>query len=125
MLRIHNSLTGRKEPFAPLVAGQGRHVRLRHHGLRLHATSATRACRWPSTSCAAGCGPAATSVTYVRNITDIDDKIIQRARERGEPIEALTARFIAAMDEDFAALGIAQAGSRAARDRTTCPRSSR
>jgi cysteinyl-tRNA synthetase len=45
-------------------------------------------------------------VTYVRNITDIDDKIIRRARENGEPIEALTARFIRAMDEDFAALGV-------------------
>jgi hypothetical protein len=38
-------------------------------------------------------------VTYVRNITDIDDKIIRRAQENGEPIEALTARFIRAMDE--------------------------
>jgi cysteinyl-tRNA synthetase len=45
-------------------------------------------------------------VTYVRNITDIDDKIIRRARENGEPVEALTARFIAAMDEDAAALGV-------------------
>ena len=45
-------------------------------------------------------------VTYVRNITDIDDKIIRRARENGEPIEALTARFIRAMDEDFVALGV-------------------
>ena len=45
-------------------------------------------------------------VTYVRNITDIDDKIIRRAHENGEPIEALTARFIRAMDEDFAALGV-------------------
>jgi cysteinyl-tRNA synthetase len=45
-------------------------------------------------------------VTYVRNITDIDDKILARARERGEPFEALTARFIASMDQDFAALGI-------------------
>jgi len=45
-------------------------------------------------------------VTYVRNITDIDDKIIRRARENSEPIEALTARFIRAMDEDFAALGV-------------------
>ena len=44
-------------------------------------------------------------VTYVRNITDIDDKIIKRANENGEPIEALTARFIAAMNEDAAALG--------------------
>ena len=45
-------------------------------------------------------------VTYVRNITDIDDKIIRRAQENGEPIEALTARFIRAMDEDAAALGV-------------------
>jgi cysteinyl-tRNA synthetase len=45
-------------------------------------------------------------VTYVRNITDIEDKIIKRAQENGEPIEALTARFIQAMDEDCAALGV-------------------
>jgi cysteinyl-tRNA synthetase len=44
-------------------------------------------------------------VTYVRNITDIDDKIIRRAQENGEPIDALTARFIEAMNEDAAALG--------------------
>jgi cysteinyl-tRNA synthetase len=42
-------------------------------------------------------------VNYVRNITDIDDKIIQRAAQNGETIEALTARFITAMDEDCAA----------------------
>jgi cysteinyl-tRNA synthetase len=45
-------------------------------------------------------------VTYVRNITDIEDKIIRRAQENGEPIDALTARFIRAMDEDCAALGV-------------------
>jgi cysteinyl-tRNA synthetase len=45
-------------------------------------------------------------VTYVRNITDIDDKIIKRAAENREPVEALTARFINAMDEDAAALGV-------------------
>ena len=45
-------------------------------------------------------------VTYVRNITDIDDKIIKRAAENKEPMEALTARFIAAMNEDAAALGV-------------------
>lgn len=43
-------------------------------------------------------------VTYVRNITDIDDKIIQRAQENGESVGALTARFIEAMHEDAAAL---------------------
>ena len=45
-------------------------------------------------------------VTYVRNITDIDDKIIRRAQENGEPIEVLTGRFIHAMEEDAAALGV-------------------
>jgi len=45
-------------------------------------------------------------VTYVRNITDIDDKIIRRAGENGEPVDAVTARFIRAMDEDAAALGV-------------------
>jgi cysteinyl-tRNA synthetase len=45
-------------------------------------------------------------VTYVRNITDIDDKIIRRARENGEPVGALTERFIRYMDEDAAALGV-------------------
>jgi len=45
-------------------------------------------------------------VTYVRNITDIDDKIIKRAQENHEPIEELTDRFIRAMDEDAAVLGV-------------------
>jgi cysteinyl-tRNA synthetase len=45
-------------------------------------------------------------VTYVRNITDIDDKIIRRAAENNEPVDAVTARFIRAMDEDAAALGV-------------------
>lgn len=45
-------------------------------------------------------------VTYVRNITDIDDKIIKRAVENGETISQLTSRFIQYMDEDAAALGV-------------------
>lgn len=45
-------------------------------------------------------------VTYVRNITDVDDKIIKRAAENNESCEALTARFTTAMHEDFAALGL-------------------
>jgi cysteinyl-tRNA synthetase len=45
-------------------------------------------------------------VTYVRNITDIDDKIIKRAQESREPVEALTERFIGAMHEDSSALGV-------------------
>jgi cysteinyl-tRNA synthetase len=45
-------------------------------------------------------------VTYVRNITDIDDKIIRRANENGEDIKSLTDRFILAMHDDFAAIGL-------------------
>jgi cysteinyl-tRNA synthetase len=45
-------------------------------------------------------------VTYVRNITDIDDKIIRRANENGESIQQLTSRFISIMHEDAAALGV-------------------
>lgn len=47
-------------------------------------------------------------VHYVRNITDIDDKIINRAIENKESIQDLTARFISAMHEDFDALGVAR-----------------
>jgi cysteinyl-tRNA synthetase len=45
-------------------------------------------------------------VTYIRNITDIDDKIIARANEQGEQIEDLTGRFIEAMNQDAQALGV-------------------
>jgi cysteinyl-tRNA synthetase len=105
MIRIHDSLSGEKQELRPLAPGQLRmyvcgltvydyvhigHARmltvfdvvsryLRHRGFRL---------------------------TYVRNITDIDDKIIRRAAENGETTEALTARFIAAMHEDCARLAI-------------------
>jgi cysteinyl-tRNA synthetase len=105
VLRIHNSLTGRKEALEPLEPG---HVRMYVCGITVydhvhvgHARSQIAfdvARRWLRAS--------GYRVTYVRNITDIDDKILARARERGEPFEALTARFIASMDEDFAALGI-------------------
>jgi len=105
MLRIHNSLTGQKQQFAPLEPG---HVRMYVCGMTVydychvgHARSqivfdVVR--RWLEAS--------GYRVTYVRNITDIDDKIIQRAAESGEPVGDLTERFIAAMHEDFAALGM-------------------
>ena len=105
MLRIHNSLTGRKEAFEPLEPG---HVRMYVCGMTVydychvgHARSQVVfdvVRRWLEAS--------GYRVTYVRNITDIDDKIIQRAAERGEAVGELTERFIAAMHEDFAALGM-------------------
>ena len=57
-------------------------------------------------------------VKYIRNITDIDDKIINRANERGVPFKALTEEFITAMHEDFC-----QAGHFATRCRAACYRS--
>jgi cysteinyl-tRNA synthetase len=105
MLQIHNSLTGRKEAFRPLVEGEARmyvcgmtvydYIHVGHARSQI-AFDVVR--RWLRAS--------GYRVTYVRNITDIDDKIIQRARENGESVEGLTARFIASMHEDFAALGI-------------------
>jgi cysteinyl-tRNA synthetase len=105
MLKIYNSLTRDKQEFVPITRGR---VRMYVCGMTVydychlgHARvmvvfDIVR--RWLRT--------LGYDVTYVRNITDIDDKIIQRARENGEPVEALTARFIAAMDEDNAALGV-------------------
>src|SRR6187549_2637141 len=107
MLSIHNSLTGRAEVFRPLNAGPVRmyvcgitvydycHI---GHGRMLVAFDVVQ--RWLRYS--------GYNVTYVRNITDIDDKIIRRAAENGESIGALTARYIQAMDEDIAALGVAK-----------------
>jgi cysteinyl-tRNA synthetase len=105
VLRIHNSLTGRKEPFQPIDPP---HVKMYVCGITVydyihvgHARSQIAfdvVRRWLRES--------GFAVTYVRNITDIDDKIIQRAHERGESFEALTNRFIRAMHEDFAALGL-------------------
>jgi len=105
VLRIHNSMTGRKEPFEPFEPGR---VRMYVCGITVydhihvgHARSQVAfdiARRW---LVARG-----FRVTYVRNITDIDDKILARSRERGEPYDALTARYIASMNEDFTALGL-------------------
>ena len=104
MLRIHNSLTGAKQPFTPITPGQvGMYVcgitvydycHVGHARFLVVFDVVRRYLRHRG-----------YQVTYVRNITDIDDKIIQRAAQNREPIEALTARFITAMDEDCAALG--------------------
>ena len=105
MIRIHNSLTGQKEELRPITPGQLRmyvcgltvydYVHIGHARMLLVFDVITRYLR-----------QRGFQLTYVRNITDIDDKIIRRAAENGEPIGALTARFIAAMHEDCARLGI-------------------
>ncbi|MGE0311299.1 MAG: cysteine--tRNA ligase [Lautropia sp.] len=105
MLSLHNTMTRAKERFVPLVQGRvGLYVcgitvyDYCHigHARMLVAFDAIQ--RWLRAS--------GYAVTYVRNITDIDDKIIRRAVERNEPISSVTATFIAAMHEDEAALGI-------------------
>ncbi len=105
MLQIFNSLTRQKERFTPIEPGKVRmyvcgmtvydYCHLGHARVLVAFDVAVRYLR--------ACG---YQVTYVRNITDIDDKIIQRAVQNGEDFGALTARFIRAMHEDSAALGV-------------------
>ena len=105
MLKIHNSLSRKKEQFTPIEPGK---VRMYVCGMTVydychlgHARVMVvfdMVVRWLRSS--------DYTVTYVRNITDIDDKIIKRAGENGESIRALTDRFIAAMHEDADALGV-------------------
>ncbi|MCC6713821.1 MAG: class I tRNA ligase family protein, partial [Gammaproteobacteria bacterium] len=106
-LVIHNTLTGRKEEFKPLVPGKVRmyvcgmtvydYCHLGHARVMVVFDMVVRYMR-----------ARGYDVTYVRNITDIDDKIINRAAENGETIKQLTDRFIAYMHEDESALGIVQ-----------------
>jgi cysteinyl-tRNA synthetase len=105
MIRIYNSLSGRKEELRPIVPGLVRmyvcgmtvydYCHLGHARPLIVFDVVRRHLR-----------ERGYRVEFVRNITDIDDKIIQRAAENGEAVEALTARFIAAMHEDCAALGV-------------------
>jgi cysteinyl-tRNA synthetase len=105
-LHIHNTLTRRLEPFVPLIPGQ---VRMYVCGITVYDSchlgharmvlAFDTVYRWLMAS--------GYAVTYVRNITDIEDKIIRRAVERGMTIRALTDQMIAAMHQDFAALGTA------------------
>ncbi|MGZ5112768.1 MAG: cysteine--tRNA ligase [Usitatibacter sp.] len=106
-LQIHNTLTRKKETFTPRVPGKvGMYVcgptvyDYFHIGNARSFSAFDMVARWLR-----ACG---FDVTYVRNITDVDDKIMDRARESGEGIEALTARMIAALDEDCARLGLAK-----------------
>ena len=105
MLKIYNSLSREKQDFIPIEPGK---VRMYVCGMTVydychlgHARMLVifdMVQRWLRAS--------GFDVTYVRNITDIDDKIIKRAQENGESIGALTDRFIGFMDEDSAALGV-------------------
>jgi len=104
-LRIYNTLSRAVEEFSPLEPG---HVRMYVCGMTVydlchlgHARSMIAfdiVQRWLRAS--------GLAVTYVRNITDIDDKIIRRATDNGESIRCLTNRMIAALHEDADALGI-------------------
>ena len=105
MLKIYNSLSREKQVFVPIEPGKARmyvcgmtvydycHV---GHARVLAVFDAVQ--RWLRAS--------GFDVTYVRNITDIDDKIIKRAVENNETIAQLTERFIAFMNEDADALGV-------------------
>jgi cysteinyl-tRNA synthetase len=105
MLRIHNSLTGKKEELQPIRPGEiGMYVcgdtvydfcHVGHARSKVAFDVVRRYLAW-----------SGYRVRFVRNITDIDDKIIKRAAELGEPIETFTARFIQAMHEDYDRLGI-------------------
>lgn len=105
MLKIYNSLARDKQDFVPIEPGK---VRMYVCGMTVydychlgHARVLVvfdMVARWLKAS--------GFDVTYVRNITDIDDKIIKRATENNESIDTLTGRFIQAMDEDSAALGV-------------------
>jgi len=105
MLTIYNTLAREKQTFVPIQSG---HVSMYVCGMTVydychlgHARVMVvfdLVARWLRAS--------DYQLNYVRNITDIEDKIIRRAQENGETIRQLTDRFIAAMNEDAAALGV-------------------
>ena len=105
MLKIHNTLTRQKQQFVPIVPGQvGLYVcgmtvyDYCHLGHARVLVVFDMVARWLRAS--------GYRVTYVRNITDIDDKIIRRAGENHESIRQLTDRFISCMNQDAAALDV-------------------
>ncbi len=105
MLKIYNTLTRKKEIFTPRVTGKvGMYVcgmtvydycHVGHARVMVVFDTVARYFRY-----------LGYDLTYVRNVTDIDDKIIQRANENGEDIRQLTERFINAMHEDERALSV-------------------
>ncbi|TPG30673.1 cysteine--tRNA ligase [Variovorax guangxiensis] len=104
-LRIYNTLKRELEEFSPLQAG---HVRMYVCGMTVYDLCHIGHARMMMAFDVVQRWLRATGfdVTYVRNITDIDDKIIERAVKRGITIRALTDEMIALMHEDIAALGI-------------------
>ena len=105
MLTIYNSLTRQKEKFQPIEPDRVRmyvcgitvydYCHIGHARMILVFDMIVRYFRFRG-----------YEVDYIRNITDIDDKIINRSLENGEPFNELTERFIQAMNEDFAALNV-------------------
>jgi cysteinyl-tRNA synthetase len=105
MIQIFNSLTGRKEQFVPLQAGAVRmyvcgdtvydYCHIGHARSKVAFDIVRRYLTYRG-----------FNVTFVRNITDIDDKIIARAAENRESVTELTDRFTRAMHEDYDRLGI-------------------
>ena len=105
MLKIYNTLARAKQAFVPIEPGK---VRMYVCGMTVYDFCHLGHARVMVIFDVVQRWLRATGydVTYVRNITDIDDKIIKRAQENGETMQALTERFIRAMDEDSAALGV-------------------
>lgn len=105
MLKIYNTLTRQKEQFKPLVAGKvGMYVcgvtiydycHIGHARTFVAFDTVARYFRF-----------SGYDLTFIRNITDVDDKIIKRASENGESCEQLTTRFTQAMHQDFDALNM-------------------
>ena len=104
MIRIHNSLTGEKQELKPVEAG---HVRMYSCGMTVydyfHVGNARMLVVFDMVS--RYLRYRGHRVTYVRNITDVDDKIINRAKETGVDWRAHAAKFTAAMYEDLDKLG--------------------
>src|SRR5271167_1995962 len=106
MTRIYNSMTGEKQPLQPITPGHIRmyvcgitvydYIHIGHARMLTVFDMVTRYLRHRG-----------FILTYVRNITDIDDKIIRRAAENHEPFGVLAERYILAMEEDCARLGLA------------------
>jgi len=104
-LRIYNTLTRAVQPFVPTQPGHARMYvcgitiyDLCHVGHARMMVASDLIYRW--------LGASGLKVTYVRNITDIDDKIIRRALERQIPIRQLTEEMVGAMHADLDALGV-------------------